>query len=228
MKLPLAFVCLILTPLAADPPRAAKDALKPLNVLVGSWKGSGLPEGSMEERQKGHWTETVAWVWQFKGDDAWLTVTFENGNQFASGELRCNAARDGFELKLVTPAKETRTFTGVLKDKNVVFERTADTIVERLTIALLHDNRVTYRLETKPAKGTLWTKKYTVGLTKEGVAFVDVGASERECIVSGGRGTMAVSFEGKTYYVCCSGCRDEFKADPAKYVKEWEAKRKKK
>ena len=38
---------------------------------------------------------------------------------------------------------------------------------------------------------------------------------------------MAVSFEGKTYYVCCTGCRDEFKENAAKYVKEWEAKRKK-
>jgi YHS domain-containing protein len=91
----------------------------------------------------------------------------------------------------------------------------------------LHDNRVTYRFETKAAAGTLWSKKYLVGLTKEGVAFVEPGSSERECIVSGGKGTMAVSHGGKTYYVCCSGCRDEFKADPDKYVKEWEAKRKK-
>jgi YHS domain-containing protein len=44
--------------------------------------------------------------------------------------------------------------------------------------------------------------------------------------VTGGLGTMTVSYEGKTYYVCCSGCRDEFKADPKKYIAEWEAKRK--
>jgi YHS domain-containing protein len=23
---------------------------------------------------------------------------------------------------------------------------------------------------------------------------------------------------GKTYYVCCSGCRDEFNANPQKYI----------
>ena len=54
-------------------------------------------------------------------------------------------------------------------------------------------------------------------------ATVDDGP---ECVVSGGKGTMAVSFQGKTYYVCCTGCRDEFKANPEKYVKEYEAKKK--
>jgi YHS domain-containing protein len=99
--------------------------------------------------------------------------------------------------------------------------------VERLTFSLLHDNRITYRLDTRPEAGTAFTRQYLVGLTKEGEAFADVGRPERECIVSGGTGTMSVSHEGKTYYVCCSGCRDEFKASPAKYVQEWEAKRKK-
>ena len=41
----------------------------------------------------------------------------------------------------------------------------------------------------------------------------------------GGTGTSTVSFQGKTYYVCCSGCRDEFYATPAKYVAEFEKKR---
>jgi YHS domain-containing protein len=31
-------------------------------------------------------------------------------------------------------------------------------------------------------------------------------------------------YMGKTYYFCCSGCRDEFNASPAKYVKEYEEK----
>jgi len=215
---------------SAEPARpTAREALKPFNQLVGRWKGSGAPDGTPDQRQKGHWTETVAWEWQFKGDDAWLTVAFENGKHFTRGEVRANPARDGFVLKLSTPDKVVKEFAGAFKDRNLVFERAdpAAKTVERLTVALLHDNRVTYRLETKPDRGTLWTKKYQVGLTKEGVAFADVGPAANECIVSGGNGTMAVSHNGKTYYVCCSGCRDEFKADPEKYVKEWEAKRKK-
>ena len=34
---------------------------------------------------------------------------------------------------------------------------------------------------------------------------------------------MPVAYQGKTYYVCCSGCRDAFRDDPEKYIKEFEA-----
>jgi hypothetical protein len=215
----------------ADPPKspASREALKPFNILVGSWKGAGMMEGTSEERQKGHWLETVTWAWHFKGDEASLTVQFDKGKYFASGELRPAATQGKFDLALVTVDKEKRTYTGMLKGRQLMLERDVPggKIIERLTFSLLHDNRITYRLETRRATGTLLTKKYLVGLTKEGVPFVDVGRSERECIVSGGTGTIPVTYEGKTYYVCCTGCRDEFKANPAKYVKEWEAKRKK-
>jgi YHS domain-containing protein len=227
----LATVALLVGSAAGDTPKAKspREALKPFNLLVGSWKGTGTPEGSTEDRQKGHWTETVTWEWQFKGDDAWLTVAFDKGKYFARGELRYIPARDGFELKLTTVTTEELTYSGQLKGKQLALERPLPDgkLVERLTINLLHDNRVTYRLETRSATGTALTRKYLVGLTKEGEAFADIGRSERECIVSGGKGTIAVSYEGKTYYVCCTGCRDEFKSDPAKYVREWDAKRKK-
>jgi YHS domain-containing protein len=227
----LSAVAVLVGSAAGDTPKvkSPREALKPFNLLVGSWKGTGTPEGSTEVRQKGHWTETVTWEWQFKGDDAWLTVTFDKGKYFTRGELRHVPVRDGFELTLTTVAKETLTYAGELKGKQLALERPLPDgkVVERLTLNLLHDNRVTYRVETRLASGTALTRKYLVGLTKEGEAFADVGRSERECIVSGGRGTIAVSYEGKTYYVCCTGCRDEFKSDPAKYVREWDAKRKK-
>jgi len=204
-----------------------RDALKPLHILVGSWKGTGTPEGTPDERQKGHWTETVAWEWQFKGTDAWLKLDIAKGKHFTGGELR--SVGDEFELIVATIAKEKLTYRGKLKDKQLALERAIpeSKLVERITFSLLHENRITYRVETRTSTGTSLTRKYLVGLTKEGVAFADVGPSERECIVSGGRGTITVSHNGKTYYVCCSGCRDEFKESPEKYVREWEAKKKK-
>jgi YHS domain-containing protein len=209
--------------------KSPREALKPLNILVGSWKGNGSPEGTLEEKQKGHWQETVTWEWQFKDADAWLAVTFEKGKYFTRGDLRYRPGKDDYELTLTTVAKDKLTYAGKLTGTQLALERPVPEAkqVERLTFSLLHDNRITYRVETRPETGTAFTRKYLVGLTKEGEAFADVGRSERECIVSGGTGTIAVNYEGKTYYVCCSGCRDEFKANPAKYVKEWEAKRKK-
>ena len=43
-------------------------------------------------------------------------------------------------------------------------------------------------------------------------------AKKPECIITGGTGTIAVTYKGKTYYVCCTGCRDEFNANPQKYI----------
>ena len=42
------------------------------------------------------------------------------------------------------------------------------------------------------------------------------------------RGTSTVSYMGQTYYVCCTGCRDEFNANPTKYIDEYKAKQAKK
>jgi hypothetical protein len=71
----------------------------------------------------------------------------------------------------------------------------------------------------------LFARRYQVGATKEGVPFAG-GDGKPECIVSGGLGTTAVMFQGKTYYVCCSGCRTEFNENPEKYVREYESKKK--
>jgi hypothetical protein len=90
---------------------------------------------------------------------------------------------------------------------------------------LLHDNRFLYRYEVRQAGKTFFSKQYTVGATREGVAFAG-GDNKPECVVSGGLGTLAVVYMGKTYYVCCSGCRDEFRENPEKYIKEQEAKKK--
>lgn len=213
-----------------------KDALQPFNVLVGSWKGSGTPEGTKEERAAGAWEETINWGWKFKDQDAWLVVTFTKSKHFTKGELRYtpekDAAQPRFTLTLTTPDKTTATFVGTLtdKDKVLALTRTDGPAGEeqRLVFSLLHFNRHLYRLETRPANAAVaFTRKYQVGATKEGVAFADVPKGP-ECIVSGGLGTMKVTHKGKDYYVCCSGCRDEFKADPEKYIKEAEAKAKEK
>ena len=46
------------------------------------------------------------------------------------------------------------------------------------------------------------------------------GAKKPECVVTGGAASIAVSYMGKQYFVCCSGCRDAFNENPAKFVAE--------
>lgn len=217
----------------AAPPPSAKDALQPFNVLVGSWKGSGAPEGTREEKLAGQWEETIAWEWKFKDQDAWLALTFKNGKHFTKGELRYTPAKGEprFTLAVTRVDKSTATFVGGLTDKGKVLTLTRTdgpaNEEQRLVFSLLHHNRHLYRFEARPAGTTVaFAKRYQVGATKEGVAFADVPKGP-ECIVSGGLGTMRVTYKGKEYFVCCSGCRDEFRENPEKYIKEAEAKAKK-
>ena len=235
---PRTFFCLFLLALhldAADAParRSPKEALQAFNSLIGSWKGTGTPEGTREEKQRGFWIGTVRWEWQFKGGDAWLTVAFDKGKHFSKGELRYTSGEAGksprFTLALSRPDKSTATYAGTLKEKTLALERVGGPAgeSERLVFSLLHHNRYLYRLESRPAGSTIsYIRKFQVGATKEGVPFADVPKGP-ECVVSGGLGTIRVSHAGREYWVCCSGCLEEFKENPKKYIKEFEAKAKK-
>jgi YHS domain-containing protein len=218
--------------LGADQPAAKspREALQAFGDLIGTWNGTGTPTGSLEEKQKNFWTEKMAWEWQFKNNDAWLKVGFEKSKNFSAGELRYVPDKNHFALTLTTLKKEKITYIGTLEKNKLALARDGDKESQRLVFTFLHANRFLYHYEVKPEGRPLFSKKWTVGATKEGEPFA-VGDGGPECIVSGGRGTITVSHMGKTYYVCCSGCRDEFNANAAKYVKEYEeklAKKKKK
>ncbi len=229
-------LCLVLAALVpgADPaPATAREALKPFNLFVGKWKGTGVPDGVGGAKAKEFWTETVEWTWQFKGDDAWLTATFDKSPKYKSAELRYLADKKLFAIELVTVDGAKLVYRGELKpgqgkEQILTLERTIEDskATERLVFTLLHHNRYLYRLDAKPAATASFARQYQVGVTKEGESFANVPKGP-ECVVSGGTGTSRVVHNGKTYYVCCSGCRDAFKDDPEKYIKEFEAKQKK-
>ncbi len=68
-----------------------------------------------------------------------------------------------------------------------------------------------------------FTRLAEVGTTRVGGNFA-AGAAGPECIVTGGLGTISVSYQGKTYLVCCTGCKEAFDADPAGIIAEYQAK----
>jgi hypothetical protein len=224
---------LVLTSIAAAAPpadkRPAREALKPFNDLIGTWRGTGTPEGTREEKQRGFWSEKLTWSWQFKGDDAWLTATIDKGKYFTKAELRYLPDKDAYELKLTDKDKESHAFVGKLDEGRLTLTREDDKTKEtqQLVVSLLHSNRYLYSYAVKPDGKTLFVKVYQVGCTKEGEDFA-AGDGKPECIVSGGLGKILVTHKGQTYYVCCSGCADAFKEDPEKYIKEYEAKKKNK
>jgi hypothetical protein len=205
--------------------RTLKEALQPFNDLIGTWRATCEPgQGTREEKQKNFWTEGISWEWQFKGDDAWLKVAFDKGKHYTAGELRYLPDTDRYRLTLQTPAKATEVFEGVFENKRLILERTNNKDKQRLTINLLHNNRHLMRFEVAADGQKSFTPIWLAGVTKEGVPFAS-GDDKFECVVSGGLGTMPVVYKGKTYYVCCIGCRDAFNDNPAKYVAEFEARK---
>ena len=157
--------------------------------LIGSWTGTGLPEGTREEKQKGLWEETIRWEWQFKDKDVFLKATIEKGKYFTAAELRYLPEKDAYQLTATTPAKDKLVYEGQLKDKRLTLERTDDKTKEqqRLTINLLHDNYYRTIYEVKAAEKPSFKTVYQVGVKSNELPFPQVDHS-KDCIVSGGQG----------------------------------------
>ncbi len=226
--LALVFLLLLSQPgySAEQPPkRSPREALRPFNVLIGAWHALGTPEGSLEQKRKGTWEETICWEWQFQDKDAWLKVSFTKGKTFTEGTLRYLPDKDQFQLTLTTAEKQTVIFTGPLKDHRLLLERRDEKTKEtqRLVISLVQDNRFLYHYEVHPEDRTLFRKVYLVGATKEGKPLVETSDEVGPlCVVSYGPPETVITYKGKTYYVCCNSCRQEFRKDPEKYIKEYE------
>jgi hypothetical protein len=215
---------------SADKPKEnpAKEALKELNEYIGQWKGNGAPEKA-KPAAKDTWSETVGFSWKFKGDDAWITLEVKDGKYFKSGELRFVPEKKKYQLKAVDASDNKLVFEGDLKDGYLTLDREDEKTkeIQRITMNLAAEGvRFIYRYSHKAEGKSLFTKDYQVACTKEGESL-GATAKKNECVVSGGLGTIAVSFKGETFYVCCSGCKDAFNDNPEKYIAEFKAKKKK-
>lgn len=225
----LGLIALVAPALAADSAdkAAAKEALKELQDFIGGWKGNGGPDKPRPGPRDPVWSETVGWSWRFKGDDAWLTLNVKDGKILKSGEMRYLPGKKVYQLTATDPDGKKLVFEGQLKGETLTLERVdpdskATQQIKMNTAA--EGVRFIYRIAHKDKGTTLWKKDYMVACTREGESL---GKTEKknECVVSGGVGTMPVSYKGETYYVCCSGCADAFKENPEKYINEYKAKK---
>jgi hypothetical protein len=221
-----ALVLLLQPALAVDKEdlQEAKEALQAFNDYIGSWKGNG----TLEKSSTDIWKESISWGWRFKKDDIFLALKVKGGKVIKSAELRYLVNKKLYQLTAKDVDDRTMVFVGKLKKNRLVLESVSEETKETRQLAMNLAGggvRFVYAYAHKPANRTLFTRDFQVGLTKEGESF---GAREKkiECVVSGGLGTMPVSYKGVTYYVCCSGCREAFNENPEKYIKEYEAKKK--
>jgi hypothetical protein len=217
---------------AAETPQekqAILTALQAFNDFIGDWSGKGESKTGKAE----FWDETMSWNWKFNKDAAPnLTVKFKNNKQFSYAEVKFLPDKKVYQL--IVPGKEKT-------DKDLVFEgKIVRRMLELTRADAASKDRFTIRMSSTN-EGALFNLEYLVQTAgkgidksvfvvrsrKEGVSIS--GGKKNECVVSGGVGTIAVSYNGKTYYVCCGGCRDAFNESEAakkKFVEDFEKKKK--
>lgn len=202
-----------------------KEALRELQDFIGGWKGSGATKLKPGPRDP-IWGETVQWNWRFKGDACWLTIDFTGGRFLKSAEVHYLLDKKKYQL-IGTPVegKDKLVFLGGLQDDKLVFERSDPVTkqVQRIRMNTAADGiRFIYFVERRT--GTITRMEYMLESTKIGESLASK-EKRPECVVSGGLGTMPVSYNGESFYVCCSGCAEAFKENPKKYVDEFKARK---
>jgi hypothetical protein len=206
-----------------------KQALMPLGVFVGEWRGVGQPRRGSAT---GSWTEDSEWSWKFeKGKTSLVFSTSKEkrGKYFVAGRLERGEKDGQFRLIGTLPDGKTEvTYTGSQeKDGRLVLS--ADDAPEgspsRIGIRTVAEGqRLLVLYERRLGKTENFTRLAEVGSTREGGNFARA-VVERECVVTGGAGTIQVSFKGQTYWVCCTGCRDLFNDDPEGVLAEYRARK---
>jgi YHS domain-containing protein len=206
--------------------REIPEPFAPFEHMIGSWKGQGIPAAN---RLKG-WPETHQWAWKFaKGVPVGMSVVLVGDKTLAKAELTVDAAGKQYRLEGTDPEGKAVVYAGAYggtsSSKMLTLDRVGDTSAgkERLVI-WPYSNMIRYALwlERQDPGAPQFKRVIEVGLTKEGEAFAAGGSATDlpKCVITGGAATMTVSYQGKTYPLCCSGCRDEFNDNPEKYVKK--------
>jgi YHS domain-containing protein len=199
---------------------SARQALREVQEFIGVWNLEGTQKVSGKIIA---WKEKVSWGWKFKDRDAWLTVDFAEGKgkNFTRGTLRYDVEKKRYMLMLAAPDKSEQVYEGELAKGALTLDRkdvkTGD--VYRVTMTTLAEGiRFQMKFEKQGGGKGIFASVYAMNGSKEGESIAGT-KKKPECIVSGGAATIPVSFQGQQYFVCCTGCRDEFNASPEKYVK---------
>jgi len=199
------------------PPAIAttKEAMQKIQLVVGEWRVTAMPR----ELKREPWNEKAAWGFKIEKDEYSLALTATDAVFWKEAALRFDLKRQVYVLEAALVEGGKRTYEGKLAEKERLLtleEATEGWPRQRAVFSLLRDNRFLIDIESQAAKGKDWTPLAQLGCTKEGVPFVR--GEGIKCIVTGGAGTIPVTHGGKTYYVCCTGCRAFFNNDPEKTI----------
>lgn len=213
---------------------SARAALKPLQILIGNWNGTSRK--AMLDQPN--------WVWDLKTDPKQpaIRIKSEKGQYVRDGRLTFSPASQEYEFTATDGDGKQRVFRGNFSqevqdvsgdDKKLqrtykleLTEPKADADGEQWRVVINQQENNRYILEVDRKRGSSpFLRIDTINTQREGTSFAlsDTDYGEKTCVVSQGLGTTSVSYMGKSYWVCCSGCKAAFEDDPAKWVAKFEA-----
>jgi YHS domain-containing protein len=218
---------------AAEKKTAIKSALAAYQDLVGGWRGTALPKRGAST---GGWIEKAEWRWKFDGDNVALEYAVTDGKLLRSALMSFDPQAKALRLTTVElGAKKDdvieREYVGTLDGNKLIFDTPAKEGIEgrRITVTRLNEKRTLVLFEQRAAGQNFFNRIAEVGYTREGTRLAESDQTGPICVVTGGAGTIKVSYKGETYWVCCTGCRDAFNDDPegvlADYQKMLEARK---
>ena len=200
-----------------DRTEADKKALLPVKAYVGAWKGAGTAKGSSSKEA---WGEEAEWSWEFKDGRAALLGSFGSGKFFSAARLAPGGKANSFKFTGTLPDGKTHEeFEGDI-DKSGDLVLTASSPAAagrpgRLTIGVVAKGKRLVLSYQRKEQRESFSPMAEVGLTLKGSEF-GKQSDARECIITGGLGTITVSYKGQTYYLCCTGCKAAFQENPEK------------
>jgi hypothetical protein len=226
-------VLVVTAPVGADdaPASSDKEILKPLQAYIGTWKGVGQPKRGSSE---GSWIEKSEWAWKFDKGKAQIVFNSPEGKYFARGHI-VPGDKQG-ELKFIGTLADGKTqvaYSAKAPSADEEFPElvfSADKPVAdqpaRVSIRMVaKGDRLLVLYEKRIGQTDRYLRLAEVGSTRAGSDF-GKGTTGRECIITGGAGTIPVTHKGQTYYVCCTGCRDLFNEDADAAIADYLARKK--
>jgi hypothetical protein len=205
---------------------AQKEQLAKMQPLVGEWRGVGQPQRAST---KDSWIAEAQWAWAFDDGNAALVGSLPKGRYFKSLKLAPAKEKGEYELTAALAEEEGElTYVGKIDDTDRLVLSAIEPregLPARISIRFVAEgNRLLVLLEKKGTASDQLVRLAEVGYTRQGSGF-GKNASQRECVVTGGFGSIEVSYEGKTYYVCCTGCRDYFNDNPEEVLADFKARK---
>jgi hypothetical protein len=205
---------------------ADKQQLAKLQSLIGQWRGVGQPQRSST---KDSWAEDADWAWQFDKEAPSLVAKLPKDRYFSRFRLTAEPNNSFAILAKPQAGDHEVRYSGVIDDQGqlvLTADNPRDDLPRRLSFRFVAGgDRLLLLMEKAGASSGQFVRLAEVGYTRQGSGF-GKNVAQRECIVTGGLGTIEVTHNGKTYFVCCTGCRDYFNENPEKVLAEFAARKK--